>query len=113
MKSFLLFLGGLIAGAILTVFFLYIMAVGSSSKDYHLESQVQYVEVKGRKGNVTLHTGMSKDSVKLLLGKPDQIDLDKIQNIHFEKWGYKLKNNYISDLDIDFKDGKLKGIWQK
>jgi hypothetical protein len=68
--------------------------------------------VTGKKGNVTLHTGMSKDSVQILVGKPDEINLNEMLNTYYEKWGYKLKNEYISDLDIDFEDGKLKGVRQ-
>jgi hypothetical protein len=38
------------------------------------EAEVQYIEVKGKKGNVTLHTGMPKHSVKILVGKPDEVN---------------------------------------
>ncbi len=74
--------------------------------------QVQSIDIKGRKGNVTVHTGMPKDSVLLLLGKPDEVDLRTFGNTTFEDWGYKLKKGYSSDLDINFKDGKLKGVRQ-
>ena len=84
------------------------------------EAEVQYIEVKGKKGNVTLHTGMSKDSVKILVGKPDEVKLYEISNTHFETWGFKVTNKLgvpaeyqTPDLSIDFKDGKLNGVRQQ
>lgn len=126
MKQVLIFTGGMILGALL------LYAIGFRSESYIKEqvkqemietlsqsieslnesAEVQYVEIRGKKGIVTLYTVMPKDSVKLLVGKPDEIDLNNIGNASYEKWGYKLKNQYVSDLDIDFRDGKLKGIRQ-
>jgi len=88
MKQVLVFIGGMVAGALL------LYAIGfrtENSVKEHLkqelieklthnldnlnqEPEVQYVEVKGKKGNVTLHTGMPKDSVQTLVGKPDKVD---------------------------------------
>ena len=112
MKKFLIFSGGFVAGILATLFVLFIISIGISSNNWEDEVQVQYIEVTGKKGNVTLHTGMSKDSVQILVGKPDKIDLHELLNTYYETWGYKLKNKYISDLDIDFEDGKLKGVRQ-
>lgn len=126
MKQILVFIGGMVAGALL------LYAIGFRTENsvkeqlkqelieklthnldnLNLEPEVQYVEVKGKKGKVTLHTGMPKDSVQTLVGKPDKVDLHSIGNTAYETWGYKLKNNYISDLDIEFKDGKLKSVRQ-
>jgi hypothetical protein len=125
-KQFLIFIGGMIAGALLlyTIGFRTESSVKEQLKqelierlshnleNLNQEAEVQYVEVKGKKGNVTLHTGMPKDSVQILVGKPDKVDLHSIGNTTYETWGYKLKNNYLSDLDIEFKDGKLKSIRQ-
>lgn len=113
MKNLLIFIGGFAAGILVTFFVLFAISRGISSTYSKNEIQVQYVEVKGRKGNVTLHTGMSKDSVQLLVGKPDQVDLNELANINYETWGYKLKNEYMSDLDIEFENGKLNGVRQK
>ncbi len=87
-----------------------IEAISDNLSGENQEAEVQYVEVKGKKGYVSLHTGMSKDSVKILAGKPDKVDLHSTGNISIEIWGYKLKNNYLSDLDIEFRNGKLKSI---
>jgi hypothetical protein len=126
MKSFLIFIGGMIAGALL----LYAIGfrtessvkeklrrqlieklsdnLGSLSQD----AEVQYIEIKGKKGNVTLHTGMPKDSVRILVGKPDEVNLRSYGRTNLEDWGYKIRNSYISDLDLHFEDGKLKSVRQ-
>ena len=59
------------------------------------EAEVQYIEVKGKKGNVTLHTGMTKDSVRILVGKPDNVELRSYGNA-LEDWGYKIRNSSVS-----------------
>lgn len=73
---------------------------------------VQYVEIKGKKGVITVHTGMPKDSVKLLVGKPDKVDMNSIGSIVYENWGYKIKEKYYADLRIDFENGKLTDVRQ-
>jgi hypothetical protein len=66
--------------------------------------------VKGKNGTVELHTDMPKDSVRMLVGKPDDVDLYSIGNKTIETWHYKIKNNYVSDLDIKFENGRLTGV---
>jgi hypothetical protein len=123
MKQFLIFIGGLVAGALL------LYAIGfrkeSSVKEQlgrelietlshnltNQEAEVQYIEVKGKKGNVTLHTGMTKDSVRILVGKPDNFELRPYGNA-LEDWGYKIRNKYVPDLEINFEAGKLKSLRQ-
>ena len=125
MRQFLIFSGGMVAGALL------LYAIGfrieSSVKErlrqeliekishnfanLDREPEVQYVEVRGKKGNVTLHTGMTKDSVRILVGKPDEVELRSYGNA-LEDWGYKIRNNRVSDLEINFEDGKLKSLRQ-
>jgi hypothetical protein len=134
MNKFLIFIGGMVAGALLLYAIGFrtegslkeqlrrelIETLSNNPGNLNQEAEVQYVEVKGKKGNVTLHTGMPKDSVKILVGKPDEVNLDEIGNIHFEKWGYKMTNKHgvpreyqMPDLNIDFKDGKLNGVRQE
>lgn len=133
MKNFLIFIGGMIAGALL----LYTIRIRTENSEkeqlkqqlietfsrnlenLNKEPEVQYIEVKGKKGNVTLHTGMTKDSVQILVGKPDEISLNTYGNTSHENWGYKINNKHglpkeyqISDLNIDFEDGNLKGVRQ-
>ena len=123
MKNILIFIGGFIAGMLC----LYIFSVRSEQSEQDLlkervmlevtnildkKVEIQYVEIKGKKGTVTIHTGMPKDSVQMLVGKPDEINLFESGNTSYEEWGYKLGNKYGTDLDIKFKDGKLEGVRQ-
>jgi hypothetical protein len=130
MKKFPIFIGGFVAGALFLFLILYIISIKSdysereklrqklmsellnSFDDEVQEAQIQYVEVRGKKGSVMLHTGMPKDSVQLLLGKPDEVNLRSYGSTSFEDWGYKIKNSYVSDLDIDFENGRVKSVRQ-
>lgn len=123
MKQFLIFIGGMVMGALL------LYAIGfrkeSSIREQlarelietlsnnftNQEAEVQYIEVKGKKGYVTLHTGMTKDSVRILVGKPDNVELRAYGNA-LEDWGYKIKSNYVTNLEINFEAGKLKSLRQ-
>ena len=123
MKQFFIFISGFIAGALL------LYAIGFrkessvreqiarqlieklSDNSANQDAEVQYIEVKGKKGNVTLHTGMTKDSVRILVGKPDNVELRSYGNA-LEDWGYKIRNNYVPDLEINFEAGKLKSLRQ-
>jgi len=121
MKQILIFIGGMVAGCLL------LYAIGfrreSSVREEiaqeliekltgnltNPDAEVQYIEVKGKKGNVTLHTGMTKDSVRILVGKPDNVALRSYGNA-LEDWRYKIRNNYVPDLEINFEAGKLKSL---
>lgn len=125
MNKFLIFIGGMVAGALL------LYAIGFRTENslkeklarelidtlshnlanLNQEPEVQYIEVKGKKGNVILHTGMTKDSVRILVGKPDNVELRSYGNA-LEDWGYKIRNNYVPDLEINFEAGKLKSLRQ-
>ena len=125
MKPLSAFIGGVLTGALL------LYATGYRKKSEYREqlqqellqslylanqsqvTNVQYVEIRGKKGIVTLHTGMPKDSVKSMVGKPDQVDLRNIAGVPYEEWGYKITNEYASDLDLEFEDGKLKNVRQR
>ena len=121
MKQFLIFIGGFVAGAVVTLFVLFVLSFAFRSNYSENESyiQVQYVEVKGKNGIVTLHTGMSKDSVQILVGKPDEVNLRTYGSTALEDWGYKINNKYglpkeyqTADLTIDFENGKLNNVRQ-
>jgi len=126
MKQFLIFIGGMAAGVLLLYAIGFrkesslneqlkqqlIEAISHNVTNLNKEVEVQYVEVKGKKGHVTLHTGMPKDSVQRLVGKPDEVDLRSYGGTALEDWGYKIKNSYVSDLNINFEDGKLKSVRQ-
>ncbi|MDR0895906.1 MAG: hypothetical protein LBN06_11510 [Prevotellaceae bacterium] len=113
MKSCLKLGCAFITGAAFVLLILYVVYLKVAPADNEsLPVEAQYVEVNGRKGNVTLRIGMPKDSVRMLVGKPSSVDLRSHGFGTFEDWGYKLKNNYISDLEIHFMDGVLTSVRQ-
>ncbi len=130
MKQTFIFIGGILTGALFMFLILYVISIRTESSekeqlrqqlietisnnltDLDEDAEIQYIEVKGKRGNVTLHTGMRKDSVQILLGKPDKVTMYTILNSTHESWRYKIRNKYLSDLDIEFTDGKLEGVSQ-
>ena len=76
------------------------------------KAPVQYIEIKGKKGRVTVHTGMPKDSVQLLVGKPDDVEMDTYGSDVVERWGYKIVDKYYPDLRIKFRNGALTNLDQ-
>ncbi len=60
-----------------------------------------------KKGKVTLHTGISKDSVIILVGEPDKISSHSSGSNIIENIGYKVKNEDFTDLNFEFKNGVL------
>ena len=72
------------------------------------ERPVQYFQVRSKKGKATIHTGMPKDSVILLLGQPTEfISRDYIDQITYRYGSYDL--NY---LQIEFEDGRISSVSQ-
>jgi hypothetical protein len=112
MKGSLIFIFGFVAGILFTLFIIFIIGIGIRSNYTKDKVQVQCINIKGKKGNAELYTGMPKDSVLILVGKPDEVRLNSYGNFTTEVWGYKLNNKIVSDLEIDFEDGKLKGVRQ-
>jgi hypothetical protein len=112
MKTIGIFILGFIAGILFTFFALFLFSLGTRSDEVEEKTQVQYIDIRGKKGNAEVHIGMSKDSVYILVGKPDDVDLKSIGNTTYESWGYKIDNKYISDLNFKFEDGELVGVEQ-
>ncbi len=70
-------------------------------------------EIVTKKGPVTLHLGMPKDSVILLVGKPDDIrSHSDIGDDIIEEFGYNVKDKGFNDLTFTFENGKLKEFRQ-
>lgn len=110
MKGIGIFILGFAAGVLFTFFGLFLFTIGSRDNEIQHEKQIQYVEIKGKKGNVQLYTGMPKDSVLILAGKPENIKLNSIGSKTYETWQYNMTSKYISDLEIEFENGKLTGV---
>lgn len=75
---------------------------------------IQYVDIRGKHGEVTVHTNMSKDSVKILVGKPTRVDLRTYGNNAHEDWEYIFPGEGLygtpRELRISFINGELKEI---
>lgn len=78
-----------------------------------VKTTIEYVEIRGKKGSVEVYIGMPKDSVRMLVGKPDGVDMRNTFGTTYEDWGYKINNRYSSDLDIHFEDGRLQSVQQR
>ena len=105
MKSFGLILLGVIIGAALTVggYFGYGYFSGKMEREnYH------YFDVEVDKNIVTLHTGMSRDSVAILLGIPASSSSSNVNGEFRENLKYNLNGGLSPDLELTFVDGKLK-----
>lgn len=74
------------------------------------EPTIQYIEVIGKKGKATLHNFMSKDSVEILLGKPDKATMNTYSSKVCENWDYEINDDYR--LDLDFENGMLTNVNQ-
>lgn len=133
MKQTLIFIIGMVIGALISYYILkgnnnlaeksdakqlrqeMLQSISNSLSDLNKDPEVQHVEIKGKKGNVTIHTGMTKDSARLIVGKPDEVNLRTSGNSTYETWGYYIRARRdikITDLKIEFVNGKLKGIDQ-
>ncbi|MEY2702048.1 MAG: hypothetical protein RLY43_681 [Bacteroidota bacterium] len=82
--------------------------------DENGQENIQSFELTTKNGIVKLHTHMSKDSVKILMGRPQSTDVNdygyngKVSEI----WKYKGTNRYVEEFTIEFDNGKLKSVDQ-
>lgn len=73
-----------------------------------VKKEVRYFEVRSKKAKATIHTGMPKDSVILLLGQPTEFtSTDYIDEIT-----YRYGNYDTNSLRIEFEDGKVNSVTQ-
>lgn len=96
---------------IFVCFFLFVLVVfwtasGSS------EPKAQSFEVVTKTGKATLHLGMPKDSVVLLLGEPDESVAHSFGDDIINEIGYKVKDKGYADLTFRFENGKLESFRQ-
>ncbi len=76
------------------------------------EPKAQPFDVETKTGKVTLHLGMPKDSVILLLGEPDESEAHSIGSLIINEIGYKVKDKGYADLTFRFENGKLESFRQ-
>ncbi|MCZ2223179.1 MAG: hypothetical protein LC122_06060 [Chitinophagales bacterium] len=85
----------------------------SYSSKVNDEPNIQFFELDTKKGVVKLHTYMSKDSVKIIMGLPHSTNINDFgYGEVIETWKYMGRNNYIEEFTIQFKNGKLKSVNQ-
>lgn len=78
------------------------------------KKNIQFFELSTKKGVVKLHTYMSKDSVQLLMGRPQSTDVDVWDfndEVH-ETWKYKGRNRSIDEFTMKFVNGELVSVDQ-
>jgi signal peptidase I len=72
-----------------------------NSKDHSIP--IQYYQVESESAEATIHTGMSKDSVILLLGQPTEFDY----NEYCDRITYRYGEYGFCKTEIVFEDGKV------
>lgn len=78
------------------------------------KKNIQFFELSTKKGVVKLHTYMSKDSVQILMGRPQSTDVDVWDfndEVH-ETWKYKGRSEYGSEFTLEFVNGELISVDQ-
>lgn len=117
MNRIVVFILGFISGAAALFFVLLVFVLLSDKHKENIRNQkianTQYVDVRGAKGDVTLHTYMPKDSVKMLLGQPTNIDLTTVGSDSHEIWWYEFMEQGCitpSTLTVAFINGELESI---
>jgi hypothetical protein len=89
-------------------------SMGEFSVDENGQRNNESFELTTKKGIVTLHTFMSKDSVKILMGRPESTSIDDsgYNGMVTETWKYKGTNTVFDEFTILFTNGKLKSVSQ-
>jgi len=134
MNTFLKIALGFVLGVVCTVGVLYIIAATKNTEENRLREEArmkalknlnqsfgesdadgneQSFELTTKNAIVKLHTSMSKDSVQILMGRPQATDVSKGFNGDVEEtWKYKGTNRYVEEFTIQFTNGKLESVHQ-
>ena len=72
------------------------------------QQDVRTFNVRSKKGKATIHTGMPKDSVILLLGEPTEF----MSTDYMDEISYRYGNYDLNVLKIEFENGKVKSVYQ-
>ncbi|WP_119789931.1 hypothetical protein [Flavobacterium anhuiense] len=136
MNTFLKISLGFVLGVVSTIGVLYIIAATQNTEENQLREEIrmkalknlnqslgdfdedgqrniQSFELTTKKGIVKLHTYMPKDSVQILMGRPQSTDInDYGYGEAHETWKYKGTNKYVDEFTIEFINGKLKSVNQ-
>ncbi|MCM1290866.1 MAG: hypothetical protein NC201_02145 [Prevotella sp.] len=90
------------------------IAKNEQAMEQQKRNNMQYIEVKGKDGEIILHTFMHKDSVKTLMGKPSRSDMMTIGTDNHETWTYEFPGEGLYEparrLCIEFINGELESL---
>jgi hypothetical protein len=102
-----------VLGVVCTFGVLYIMSRSQYTQET-TEINIQSFELTTKNGIVKLHTYMPKDSVQILMGRPQSTDIDnnKYKDEVRETWKYKGSNELIDEFTIEFINGELQSVRQ-
>lgn len=75
---------------------------------YDKKPEVRYFQVRSKDKYATIHTGMSKDSVILLLGQPTEF----MSTSYIDEITYRYGKYNLNSLSIEFKKGKVSSVIQ-
>lgn len=110
---------GFILGVLMILFVISFMnrdntQVTKTDSEENTDSMVNYqtFELSTKKGIVKLHTCMSKDSVKILMGRPQTTSVNSVGSEVYETWEYKGRNHYSPEFTIEFTNGELESVDQ-
>ncbi|MCQ2238709.1 MAG: hypothetical protein MJZ73_05700 [Bacteroidaceae bacterium] len=70
-------------------------------------AHVVYFNVKTSHGNVRLHTGMTKDSILILMGEPDEFSILDVGGDYHEDMDYHINQSAYCDLSLEVINGIL------
>ena len=141
MNTFLKIAIGFILGVVCTIVGLYVVGMTQNTEEEQLKEDVrisalkslknildnsekkleddfekkniQWFELSTKNGVVKLHTYMSTDSVRILMGRPQSTDVDINYNDEVsETWKYKGRSSYGSEFTLKFVDGELISVAQ-
>lgn len=136
MNTFLKISLGFVLGVVCTIGVLYIITATQNTEENQLREEIRMKALKNlnqsfgdfdedeqrniqsfelaiKKGIVKLHTYMPKDSVQILMGRPQSTDInDYGYGETHETWKYKGTNKYVDEFTIEFINGKLKSVNQ-
>jgi len=121
MNTFLKIALGFVLGVVCTMSVLFFIGISQNLNNSLNKSDVDKNEQRNRhsfelttkKGIVKLHTYMSKDSVQILMGRPESTDINDFGYGEVtETWKYKGSNRYVDEFTIEFTNGKLNSVRQ-
>jgi hypothetical protein len=137
MNTFLKITLGFVLGVIFTFGVLYILGKTQNTEENKLREEIrmralnelkqsfdkrnsdeierditQSFELTTKTGIVKLHTNMLKDSVQILMGRPESTDVNSTSDRVYEEWKYKGANEYRYEFTIEFMNGRLKSVRQ-